>query len=119
MDGEAPPRYSLAVGPIGVPEAGFERTLLIKDDEQVKGGKNDDRVLEKVKTGEEPGLAEEEADDAVVHRVSGEAVKTGDDEAARRVKGGESAATCGKELPNAREENPCATKGDESREDRR
>jgi hypothetical protein len=119
MDGEAPPRYGLAVGPIGVPEAGFERTLLIKDDEQVKGGKNDDRVLEKVKTGEEPGLAEEEADDAVVHRVSGEAVKTGDDEAARRVKGGESAATCGKELPNAREENPCATKGDESREDRR
>ena len=119
MDGEAPPRYSLAVGPIGVPEAGFERTLLIKDDEQVKGGKNDDRVLEKVKTGEEPGLAEEEADDGVVHRVSGEAIKTGNDQVARRINWGQSAAACGKELPNAREENTCAAKRHERRDDRR
>jgi phage terminase Nu1 subunit (DNA packaging protein) len=88
MNREAPSRYSLAVGSIGVPEAGFERTLLIKDDEQVEGGKNGDRVLEKVKTEEEPRLAEEEADDAVVHRVSGKAVKTGNDEEARRINWG-------------------------------
>ena len=59
MNGEAPPRYSLAVGSIGVPEAGFERTLLIQDDEHVEGGKHGDRVLEKVKTEEKPRLAEE------------------------------------------------------------
>ena len=29
LDGEAPPRDDLAVGPIRVPETGFERTLLI------------------------------------------------------------------------------------------
>ena len=63
-------------------------------------------VLEQRHATQEPRLAQDECENAVVHGISGKAIETRYDEHSRRVDGCESALALGEEVPDAAEQGP-------------
>lgn len=75
-------------------------------------------VLEQRHATEEPRLAQDECENAVVHGISGKAIETRYDEHSRRVDGCESALALGEEVPDAAEQDDCTGDGEDAGTDR-
>jgi hypothetical protein len=75
-------------------------------------------VLEQRHAAEEPRLADDQSDDAVVHGISGKAIKTGYDEDSRSVDGCESALALGEEVPDAAKQDDRTGDGEDACTDR-
>jgi len=71
-------------------------------------------VLDQSDGPEEPRLAEDKGDDAVVHGVASEAIQTSDDKESRWINGSESALACSEEVPDAPEEDQGAGYGEDA-----
>ena len=71
-------------------------------------------VLDQSDAPEEPRLAEDKGDDAVVHGVAREAIQPLDDKEPWGIDGSESALACGEEVPDAPEEDQGAGYGEDA-----
>ena len=89
-------------------ELSLENRLLVQNHEQVEGDENEGRVRKYRGAVEEPRLAHEDCEDAVVHGISGVTIKTADDKVARRIDWCEGALASREEVPDAAEQDESA-----------
>jgi len=99
-------------------ELSLENRLLVQNHEQVEGDENEGRVRKYRGAVEEPRLAHEDCEDAVVHGISGVTIKTADDKVARRIDWCEGALASREEVPDAAEQDESAEKDQGGSRDR-
>ncbi len=88
MKCEPPPRNPTTVNGIRLAElTRAKRRFLINHDDQMEQCEYGCRILSDLEAGEEPGLANEQEHDSVVHRIAGEPVRSTNDQFPRRIDG--------------------------------
>lgn len=103
MDREAPARYRTPIGLVCLAKLRVKHRLLEKQDDQMEEEKNNGCVREQGRTAEEPCLAEEDSENAVVHRIPRVAVQTRDDEIPGWINRREGAFARSEEVPDTPE----------------
>ena len=103
--GEAPARHCLPVCPVRLVELGLKCRFLVENHEQMEGDEGADGVLENGSVTEEPRLAQENGENAVVHGVPSVAIQATYDELTRWIDRRQCAFAPGEEVPDAAKKN--------------
>jgi hypothetical protein len=93
----------------------LQRRLFVDDDEEMEEHEHGDRVLEQGDASKQPGLAEEDRDHAVVHRVSRELVKPAHHQFPRRINRRERPASRREKIPDTPKQHASADQRQASR----